>query len=60
MTYKQAVKLAIIALEKQRRPNAFNANLYKLGLVSEPTKLSKVEYDKLTDAINMLKQGVLL
>jgi len=57
MTFLQAIKLAITALEKQRRPHAFNANLYKSGVITEATKLSQKEYDKYTEAIETLKGG---
>jgi hypothetical protein len=55
MEYAQALKLAVSALEKARRVHTFDANLYKRGIVSERTMLAVREYDKYTQAIDILK-----
>ena len=54
MTYKQALKLAVKALEKSRQVHAFDANLYKAGVVTVRTTLAKKEYDKFNSAISLL------
>lgn len=56
MKQKKALSLAITALEKQRRYHAFDANLYKKGLVTERTKIEVREYDMLTEAIKTLRE----
>jgi hypothetical protein len=56
MTNSQAIKIAIFAIEKIRRPFAFNANLFKNGVFSESTQLSVKEYDLCSEAIKILKE----
>lgn len=54
MNPRIALKLAIDALRKQRSKVAFNANLYKKGVVTPRTEADAKTYQRLTDAISVL------
>ena len=57
MTYQQAVNFAIETLRNERRRRcAFDANLYKSGVITERTKNAIKDYDKYSNAIQLLLQ----
>jgi precorrin isomerase len=56
MTQKEALKVAVEALKKQRKVIAFDANLYKTGLQDPHTTKAHEEYQKINEAIEILMQ----
>ena len=56
MTTARAIRLAIEALETQRRTVAVNANLRRLGVDTPATQQAGTRYDELTEAIQIIEQ----
>lgn len=56
MTTARAIRLAIEALEAQRRTVAVNANLRTFGVDTPATQQAGKRYDELTEAIAIIEQ----
>lgn len=56
MKYQQAVKVAIKAIEKEMRQYAFDANLFRRGLVNIAGERANKEYTRLENAKEGLRQ----
>jgi len=57
MPVKKALALVVAAAEEKRRKEyAFDANLYKGGVVTTRTKLAHEKYEELTEAIRVIRE----
>lgn len=56
MTRERAIKLAVAALQAERRTVAVNANLRRLGVDTPATQQAGVRYAELTEAITIIEQ----
>lgn len=56
MTTARAIRMAVEALEAQRRTVAVNANLRRIGIDTPATQQAGARYDELTEAITIIEQ----
>lgn len=56
MTTARAIRVAVEALEAQRRSVAVNANLHRLGVDTPATQQAGTRYDELTEAIAIIEE----
>lgn len=59
MKYKSAITIALLAIAKEQRQYAVDANIARLGIGGVAAERAKRKYDRLQVAADRLKQGVL-